>query len=60
MNRIELATLIFDRLVSEKERLKTEFQNSESSIGHFFLDDLLPNEIALQIHDVFPKPEQMV
>ena len=60
MNRIELATLIFDRLVSEKERLKTEFHNSDSSIGYFFLDDLLPNDIALQIYAVFPKPEQMV
>ena len=60
MNRIELATLIFDRLVSEKERLKTEFQNSDSSIGYFFLDDLLPSDIALQIHAVFPKPEEMV
>lgn len=60
MNRIELATLIFDRLVSEKERLKTEFQNSDSGIGYFFLDDLLPKNIALQIHDVFPKPEGMI
>jgi len=60
MNRIELATLIFDRLVSEKEKLKTEFQNSDSSIGHFFLDDLLPKDIAIQIHDVFPLSKEMV
>ncbi|MDN3676612.1 2OG-Fe(II) oxygenase [Flavobacterium paronense] len=60
MNRIELATLIFNRLVSEKEKLKNEFQNSDSNIGHFFLDDLLPNDIALQIRAVFPKAEQMV
>lgn len=60
MNRTELAALIFDRLVSEKERLKTEFQNSDSGIGFFSLDDLLPSEIALQIHDVFPKTSQMV
>ena len=60
MNRIELATLIFDRLVSEKEMLKTAFENSDSNIGYFFLDDLLPNDIALQIHNIFPKPEQMV
>ncbi|MCF6130446.1 2OG-Fe(II) oxygenase [Flavobacterium sp. AS60] len=60
MNRTEIADLILNRLVSEKEKLKTEFQNSDSGISYFFLDDLLPNAIALQIHDVFPKSEQMV
>lgn len=60
MNRIELGTLIFERLFSEKERLKIAFESSNSNIGYFFLDDLLPNDIALQIHDIFPKPEQMV
>lgn len=60
MNRIELATLIFNRLVSEKERLQTVFQNTNSGIGYFFLDDLLPKEIALQINEVFPKSEQMI
>ena len=59
MNRIELATLIFDRLVSEKESLRSAYQNS-GSIGNFFLDDVLPNDIALQIYGVFPNPEQMV
>lgn len=59
MNRIELATLIFDRLVSEKESLRSAYQNS-GSIGNFFLDDVLPNDLALQIYGVFPNPEQMV
>lgn len=58
MNRTELADLIFQRLVSEKENLKTGFRNSES-IGYFFIDDVLPDEIARKLYGVFPKPEQM-
>ncbi|MDI1316517.1 2OG-Fe(II) oxygenase [Flavobacterium sp.] len=58
MNRTQLADLIFERLVSEKEKLTTEFENS-GSIGYFFIDAILPNEIALQIHNVFPKSEEM-
>lgn len=59
MNRTQLADLILEKLVSEKENLKIQFQNSDS-IGYFFIDDVLPNDIAMQIHDVFPKSEQMI
>ena len=60
MKRTELATLILERLISEKETLKTEFQNTDSSISYFFLDDLLPVDITMKIMEVFPQPEQMV
>jgi len=60
MNRIDLANLILEKISSTKESLKDQFQNSNSSIGYFFIDDLLPNAIATQIQDVFPKSEQMV
>ena len=59
MSRTELADFIFERLVSEKETLTNQFQNSDSGIGYFFIDEVLPKEVALQIHDVFPKQEQM-
>ena len=59
MTRTELASLIFERLVSEKESLKTQYKNSVSGIGYFFLDNVLPHEIALKIHGVFPGSEQM-
>jgi len=60
MNRIELATLIFEKLHEQKETLKSQFQNSDSSIGNFFLDDVLPTEMAIEIMEAFPKPEAMV
>lgn len=60
MNRIELATLIFDNINSKKAALKKQFEESKSSIGYFFIDDLLPSDIALKIMEVFPNPNQMV
>ncbi|MEO0045813.1 MAG: hypothetical protein RL705_1004 [Bacteroidota bacterium] len=60
MNRIDLANLIFEKLSHEKERLKFQFENSDSSIGYLFVDDLLPEAIALNIAEVFPQSDQMV
>ncbi len=60
MNRIDLANLIFDKLNSDKESLKFQFRNSDSSIGYLFIDNVLPEEIALKIAKVFPESSQMV
>jgi Rps23 Pro-64 3,4-dihydroxylase Tpa1-like proline 4-hydroxylase len=60
MNRIELANLIFEKLSLEQERLKFQFTNSDSTIGYWYIDDLLPESIALKIAEVFPQPNQMV
>ena len=60
MNRIELATLIFNSINSKKAVLKKQFEESKSSIGYFFIDDLLPSDIALKIMEVFPNSDQMV
>ncbi|MFN3754748.1 2OG-Fe(II) oxygenase [Flavobacterium sp.] len=60
MNRIDLANLIFEKINIHKEELKIQFRNTHSGIGYFFLDDLLPKEIALEISQAFPEPNQMV
>jgi Rps23 Pro-64 3,4-dihydroxylase Tpa1-like proline 4-hydroxylase len=60
MNRIDLANLIFEKLSSEKDNLKFQFRNSDSSIGYLFVEDLLPKEIALKITKVFPEANRMV
>ena len=60
MNRIDLANLIFERLDHEKDRLRSQFRNSDSGIGHLFVDEVLPADIALKINEAFPKPQQMV
>ena len=40
--------------------LKNQFLQSKDAIGFFYLDDLLPREIASKIHEVFPPASQMV
>lgn len=60
MKRIDLADLIFDTIFFKKEALKTQFNDSKVSIGYFFIDDLLPVEIAVKINGFFPKYEDMV
>ncbi|GGC94171.1 hypothetical protein GCM10011508_21690 [Flavobacterium lutivivi] len=59
-NRVQLADYILKSLSDNEEQLKNQFHNDISSIRSFYLDDLLPEEITNQIHQVFPKPEQMV
>ena len=60
ITRKELATYIFENLNAHKEQIKKTYQNSSSSIGYFFIDDLLPEAIAKSIYDAFPKPEETI
>lgn len=58
LNRNTLADLILEKLVLKKEELKKEF-SIKGRINSCFIDDLLPEEIAKQIYDAFPSPEEM-
>jgi Rps23 Pro-64 3,4-dihydroxylase Tpa1-like proline 4-hydroxylase len=60
MNRNEIAHLICSKLIANKEVLKTEFLESKQTIGYFFIDDLLPEELALEIHNKFPTTKEAV
>jgi len=60
MNREELASLIFESIEKNKSELKLNFTQSNDKIGYFFLDDLLPKEIAREIYNVFPSSNEMV
>lgn len=60
MKRIDLVDLIFNTIFFKREALKMQFNASKVSIGYFFVDDLLPVEIASKINAVFPKSEDMM
>jgi Rps23 Pro-64 3,4-dihydroxylase Tpa1-like proline 4-hydroxylase len=60
METAAIADLILDRLVSEKEQIKKQFEQSKSGIGHFYVDQLLPESLVAQISEVFPAKEEMV
>ena len=47
------------RLKQELQQAKGQYSSTENRIGYFFIDDLLPVDIAKDIHRAFPQPEEM-
>ncbi|MEG0189349.1 2OG-Fe(II) oxygenase [Algoriella sp.] len=60
MNRTEYANIILHRISDKKEEIKKQYNSSKNEIGYFWIDDLLPEDLALEISQVFPKKEDMV
>ncbi|WP_197051745.1 hypothetical protein, partial [Sphingomonas sp. 35-24ZXX] len=58
-DRCGLADLIIERLVAARDDLRAQFVASEPDIGYFYIDDVLPAEVASAIYAVFPAPETM-
>lgn len=59
MDRHSIAQLIVDKIKLEKESLKVQYKNSNSKIGYFYIDNLLPVEITEHINDIFPQSGKM-
>ncbi len=59
MNRSAMADIIVRRLEQERSRIAEQYASSVDEIGYFFIDDLLPAELALRIRNQFPKAETM-
>lgn len=55
----EISELIYTKILSEKEAIKECFEKSKNGIGYFFVDNLLPEELAHACYNVFPKPSEM-
>ncbi len=60
MSRAEFSDLIFSSIEKSQEILSKQFEVSKDKIGFFYLDDLLPYEIATKISECFPKSSEMV
>ncbi|MFB9054666.1 2OG-Fe(II) oxygenase [Formosa undariae] len=60
MDRNSLSKLIIERLTTEKEALKHQFEASKHKIGYFYIDDILPKNLAEELHKQFPTAEEMV
>jgi len=59
MNRKEMADLLVQRIEPELARLKAGYEASRLTIGHFFIDDLLPEPLAQRIYSAFPNAGTM-
>lgn len=55
----DVSNLIYNKIYSEKANLIEQFKNSKEKIGFFYIDDLLPKEIAEACFKVFPKSSEM-
>jgi Rps23 Pro-64 3,4-dihydroxylase Tpa1-like proline 4-hydroxylase len=60
MTRNDFSDLIFSKIEKNQDILSKQFEDSKSGIGFFYIDDLLPEEIAIQINKNFPKSSEMV
>ena len=60
IRKTEIAQLIFDNLTANREFLKIQYLKSKATIGYFFIDDLLPVELALKIYNKFPTTDKAV
>lgn len=55
----EIADLVYNKLYEQFDSLKESYQASKDQIGFFFVDDLLPVELAQQCFEVFPNKSDM-
>ena len=60
IRKTEIAQLIFDNLTANRELLKIQFLKSKDTIGYFFIDDLLPKELAIEIYNKFPAIDKAI
>ncbi len=61
LDRKNISEAILKSFEAKSSDLKTFFENtSTKGIGYFFIDDLLPEDIAHQIYDVFPSHSDTV
>ena len=59
MKREQLADLILERIKKDEIHLQKMYRVSENQIGYFYIDNLLPEDIAEKIYTSFPSPKIM-
>ncbi|MCK5360967.1 MAG: 2OG-Fe(II) oxygenase [Gammaproteobacteria bacterium] len=59
IDRLKVAELILEKIDSEKSSIKKSYEESKDTIGYFYVDDLLPEKIALEIYKAFPPAAEM-
>jgi Rps23 Pro-64 3,4-dihydroxylase Tpa1-like proline 4-hydroxylase len=55
----EISELIYQKIKKKSNESETCYQTSKDAIGYFFIDDLLPEDLAKQCFEVFPNPSEM-
>lgn len=55
----EISELIYRKIKNHQEDILKSYETSKNAIGYFFIDDLLPIDLAKQCFEVFPDSTQM-
>ncbi|WP_040251499.1 2OG-Fe(II) oxygenase [Psychroserpens mesophilus] len=55
----DISELIYNKIKEKQAELKSAYQASKHQIGFFYIDDLLPEQLAKQCFEVFPKTTEM-
>jgi Rps23 Pro-64 3,4-dihydroxylase Tpa1-like proline 4-hydroxylase len=55
----EVSELIYIKIKKKSNEAETCYQTSKENIGYFFIDDLLPEDLAKQCFEVFPNTSEM-
>jgi Rps23 Pro-64 3,4-dihydroxylase Tpa1-like proline 4-hydroxylase len=59
MKRTDIADYIYQRLNQAKDLSRSTYKLTEKKIGYFYVDDLLPADLAKRIFDSFPRGPRM-
>ena len=60
MKRDQIADLIYQKIKQNKDYLKKQFDASSNEIGFLYIDNLLPEKLALKIYQKFPNKKDTV
>lgn len=60
MNRLDIADLIISKITEQADVIKAMYDASVNNIGYFYIDDLLPTDLATRLHDAFPNQSDML
>lgn len=59
LTRKEISNLILERITKEKKEVSQLYSQTQSTIGYFYIDNILPKEIAKACFDSFPDVSNM-
>ncbi len=59
MKSKSISDLIYEQILKKKEELTIQFDKTKETIGYFFIDDLLPEDLARECANVFPSKSEM-
>jgi len=60
MTRKDYTDIILQKIHEKSASIKEQYHSSKAKIGYFFVDDLLPDDLAKDLYAVFPKADEMI